>query len=69
MRTTIGEYSQKETNFLLVYSTLKEPFNSTHQNIDATVDVKLDLIKQFFKALDRNSEPFKYFQSFFAELF
>ena len=31
--------------------------------------IKLGLIKQFFKALDRNLEAFKYLQNFFPKLF
>ena len=30
--------------------------------------IKLSLIKQFVKALDRNSEAFKYLQNFFSKL-
>ena len=30
--------------------------------------IKLGLIKQFVKALDRNSEAFKYLQNFFLKL-
>ena len=34
-----------------------------------SLHIKLGLIKQFVKALDRNSEPFKYLQNFFSKFF
>ena len=61
----------KRTTFSVEKNNVKrDPLIDTRKILMPPLHIKLGLIKQFFKALDRSSEAFKYMylQKFFSKL-
>ena len=56
MRTTIGEYGPKKLHFCWKKQSQWEPLIYPSKILMPPMHIKLGLIKQFVKALDRNSE-------------
>ena len=72
-RNTTAHYHRrmwpKLTEYSVGYSNIKwDPYIYPIKTLLPPLPINLDLIKQFVKALDKNSDTFKHLQTFFTKI-